>query len=307
MPRNVTAGLDGSPESLAAADWAAREALLRDMPLRLVHAREWEPYAYAPLGGVSVPRSVSDAHRDWAAHMPREAESRLARRYPGLRIGTDSMAEKPVPALLAAAEDAEVLVLGSRGLNGVSGFLLGSVALAVVARTARPVVLVRAGERAEDEHLPDGAGVASTVTPYRDVVLGLDLRNPDDKVIEFAFDAASRRAANLRVLHGWSLPVSSRGYGGIVDPEYDAELTARVRHELSDVLRPWRAKFPGVEVNEQTVIGGAGSHLVDASRDAALVVVGRRTRNAQFGTHIGPVAHAVLHHATAPVAVVPHD
>ncbi|MCZ4508186.1 universal stress protein [Streptomyces sp. ActVer] len=307
MPRNVTVGLDGSPESLAAADWAAREALLRDTPLRLVHAREWEPYAYAPLAGVSVPRSVSDAHRDWAEHMPREAESRFARRYPGLRIGTDSMAEKPVPALLAAAEDAEVLVLGSRGLNGVTGFLLGSVALAVVARTARPVVLVRAGERAEDEHLPDGAGVASTVTPYRDVVLGLDLRNPDDKVIEFAFDAASRRAANLRVLHGWSLPVSSRGYGGIVDPEFDAELTARVRHELSDVLRPWRTKFPGVEVDEQTVIGGAGSHLVDASRDAALVVVGRRTRHAQFGTHIGPVAHAVLHHATAPVAVVPHD
>jgi len=307
MPRNVTAGLDGSPESLAAADWAAREALLRDTPLRLVHAWEWEPYAYAPLAGVGVPRAVSDADRDWVERMSREAQSRLVHRYPGLRIGLDRIAEQPVPALLAAAEDAEVLVLGTRGLNGVTGFLLGSVALAVVARTARPVVLVRSGERAEDEHLPDGAGVASTITPYRDVVLGLDLRNPDDKVIEFAFDAASRRAANLRVLHGWSLPVSSHGYGGIVDPEFDAELTARVRHELSDVLRPWRAKFPGVEVNERTVIGGAGSHLVDASRDAALVVVGRRTRHAQFGAHIGPVTHAVLHHATAPVAVVPHD
>ncbi|WP_306943064.1 universal stress protein [Streptomyces phaeochromogenes] len=94
---------------------------------------------------------------------------------------------------------------------------------------------------------------------------------------------------------------------GIVAPEFDAELTAQVRHELSDVLRSWRTKFPGVEVHEQTVIGGAGSNLVDASRDAALVVVGRRTRHAQFGTHIGPVTHAVLHHATAPVAVVPHD
>ncbi|MEU1788156.1 universal stress protein [Streptomyces sparsogenes] len=72
---------------------------------------------------------------------------------------------------------------------------------------------------------------------------------------------------------------------------------------LSEVLEPWRHKFPGAEVTEQAVIGKAGSHLVGASRDASLVVVGRRRRR----TAIGPVAHAVLHHATAPVAVAPHD
>ncbi|MFF1323610.1 universal stress protein [Streptomyces chartreusis] len=46
---------------------------------------------------------------------------------------------------------------------------------------------------------------------------------------------------------------------------------------------------------------------MDASRDAALVVVGRRSRRAQIGGHVGPVTHALLHHAAAPVAVVPHD
>lgn len=69
---------------------------------------------------------------------------------------------------------------------------------------------------------------------------------------------------------------------------------------------PWRHKFPGVEVTEQAVIGKAGSHLVEASRDASLVVAGCRRRRTPIGAAIGPVTHAVLHHATTPVAVVPH-
>lgn len=307
MSRTVTVGLDGSPESLAAADWAAREALLRDLPLRLMHAWQWQPYAYAPLAGVTLPPEGCDTQREWADRMPREAESRLAGRHPGLSITVDRIADQPVPALLAAADEAELLVLGSRGLSGVTGFLVGSVALSVVSRTRRPVVLVRAGERAEEEHVPDSSGTASTATPYRDVVLGLDLHSPADSVIEFAFDAAVRRAANLRVVHGWSLPPYYYGYGGALDPELNAELAAQVRAELTGVLQPWRGKYPGVAVTEQATIGGAGPHLVDASRDAALVVVGRPTRHAPVGRHIGPTTHALLHHAEAPVAVVPHD
>ncbi|MCZ4606574.1 universal stress protein [Streptomyces sp. Lzd4kr] len=307
MPRTVTVGLDGSPESLAAADWAAREALLRDLPLRLLHAWQWQPYVYASPAGVIMPPALSDPQRDWADRMPREAETRLAQRHPGLRINVDRTAEQPVPALLAAAEDAELLVLGSRGLSGVTGFLVGSVALSVVSRTERPVVLVRAGERAEHEHVPDSSGTPSTATAYRDVVLGLDLHSSADTVIEFAFDAAAHRTADLRVVHGWSLPPYYYGYDGALDPELDAQLAARIRAKLTGLLRPWQDKYPGVTVTEQATIGSAGPHLVNASRDAALVVVGRRTHHAPVGSHIGPVTHALLHHAAAPVAVIPHD
>ena len=55
MSRTIVVGLDGSPESLAAAEWAAREALRTDARLRLVHAWLWHPYVYGPLAGVSVP------------------------------------------------------------------------------------------------------------------------------------------------------------------------------------------------------------------------------------------------------------
>lgn len=86
-----------------------------------------------------------------------------------------------------------------------------------------------------------------------------------------------------------------------------ADWAARIRAKLTELLRPWQDKYPGVTVTEQATIGGAGPHLVDASRDAALVVVGRRSRHAPGGSRIGPVTHALLHHAPAPVAVIPHD
>jgi nucleotide-binding universal stress UspA family protein len=59
-------------------------------------------------------------------------------------------------------------------------------------------------------------------------------------------------------------------------------------------------------VDELSRLGSPASHLIDASRDASLVVVGRRVRRGPLGTHIGAVTHAVMHHATAPVAVVAH-
>ncbi|MFD5626565.1 universal stress protein [Streptomyces sp. NPDC127072] len=295
MLRNITVGLDGSPESLAAVDWAAREAQLRDMPLRLVHALQRQPRGNAPLPGAPAPSPLNDPRRDRVDRLSRETAARLAQRHPGLRVSAGQSEERPVTALLAASGDADLLVLGSRGLSGVTGFLAGSVALSVVARTDLPVVLVRAGEVAENVHRTG------------DVVLGLDLENSDDSVIGFAFHAASRRGANVRVVHGYKPPTSSHGYGDAFDIEPSAEVGARVRRGLADVLRPWRSKFPGVEVDEQALVGTPGSHLVDASRDAALVVIGRRNRRTPFGNHIGPVTHLVLHHVAAPVAVVPHD
>ncbi|MFJ7290514.1 universal stress protein [Streptomyces collinus] len=299
----ITVGLDGSPESLAAADWAAREAVERDALLRLLHGGEQMRYLYAPLAGVPAPNAL-DAQREWAAYMLRETEARLVRRHPGLRITTQQTEEQAVPALLAAADD--LLVLGSRGLGTLAGFLVGSVALAVVARSPRPVVLVRADGSAADEQRPDATRTGSTMGPHRDVVLGLDLEDPEDTGIGFAFEAARRHAADLRVVHGWS-PPAAYGYGAAMDAGVNDEPAEQVRHRLADVLRPWKDKYPGVEVREQAVVGGAGRHLVHASRDAALVVVGRKNRRSPVGGRIGPVTHAALQHASAPVAVVPHD
>ncbi|MCQ8186892.1 universal stress protein [Streptomyces rugosispiralis] len=302
MPGTVTVGLDGSPESLAAADWAAREAQRRGLPLSLVHALDWHSFTYAPLTGV-------ESLTRWAERLPSDTAARLRSDHPGLRIVHEQVAREPVPSLLAAAENAEMLVLGSRGLSRVTGILVGSVALSIVARAELPVVLVRTGgtERGNQR-----TGPAATASPAlarhdlasgarRDVVLGLDLRRPAAPVLEFAFDAAARRAATLRVIHGWSPPPAS----GRPVP-FGTGASAQVVSELADVLRPWRARFPGVEVSEHAVVGSPAGHLADASAHAALVVVGRFTQGPRPGPRLGPVSHSVLHHSSAPVAVIAH-
>lgn len=301
MARTVIVGLDGSPESRAAAEWAAREAKLRGLPLKLIHVWEPvpEPMAQAPLLG-------AETQQHWSERIPRESAEGLRLRHPGVEITAEQFSGRPADVLTRQSKDAALLVLGSRGMSGVGGFLVGSVGQAVLAHAERPVVLVRAGEQAADEHLADPAGIPSAAGPYRPVVLGLATDDPDPSLVEFAFDAADRRATSLRVVHGWN-PPPYYAYGLAADIELHDQLSRQEATALSDILRPWRQKFPSVEVVEESRYGTAANHLVDASREASLVVVGRRIRRSPLGAHIGPVTHAVLHHSTAPVAVVAHS
>ncbi|MGW3989721.1 universal stress protein [Streptomyces sp. NPDC004830] len=305
MTRTITVGLDGTPASLAAADWAADEAQLRDLPLRLVTAWEWQPSTRAPYVGLGVQVPPSDLQRASAQRLLDKTCMRLTERRPGLRVDTRELPGLPVPALLKAAEEAELLALGSHGLGKALGYLLGSVSLPVLATCERPVVLVRAGGHAREEVPQQSLPQTGSATARRDVVLGLDLAKPDDAVIGFAFDAASRRTLWLRVVHGWTPPPYY--YGGQLTPDLNDGLTTQVRRRLSDVLRPWQEKFPTVEVAAHAVVGHPARHLVDASHEAALVVVGRRHRTAAVGSRIGPVTQALLHHATAPLAVISHS
>ncbi|MEW2626192.1 universal stress protein [Streptomyces sp. NPDC048106] len=296
MPRTVTAGLDGSPESRAAVEWAAREAALRDLPLRILHVREPE-----------TGRDAAGAAEEWARAV-RESAAGLRLRHPAVEVLADQVTGEPARALAEAADGAELLALGSRGLGRLRGFLIGSTGLSVLAHTTRPVVLVRAGEQAADEHQPDPSGVPSAATPFRPVVVGLDIDDPEgpsQTLLEFAFDAAARRGAVLRVVHGWTPPPYA-AYGIPAEPPVVPSFGRRAATLLTKVLRPWRQKFPDIEVSEASRPGNAAPVLVDAARDASLVVVGRRVRTSPYGIHIGHVTHAVLRHVGAPVAVVAH-
>ncbi|WP_055554998.1 universal stress protein [Streptomyces sp. NBRC 110028] len=314
MPRTITVGIDGSPESRAAAEWAAREAKLRGLPVKLIHV--WEPI---PEHLADATHSGAETLQHWTGRsemgvppaegwgrIPREAAESLRLRHPGVEVTTEQLTGLPAEAVARAAQDAELLVLGSRGLGGIGGFLVGSVGLAVVAHSERPVVLVRADEQATDEQAMDAVGIPSTAAPFRPVVLGLDVSRPDEALIGFAFDAATRRKVPLRVVHGWNLP-PYYAYGMALEPAVEREMAKGDAVIVTEVLRPWRQKFPDVEVVEQSHYGSPSTLLIDASQEASLVVVGRRIRRSSVGAHIGPVTHAVLHHATAPVAVVAHD
>ncbi|MEV0414908.1 universal stress protein [Streptomyces sp. NPDC050448] len=301
MPRTITVGLDGSPESRAAAEWAAREAKLRGLSVKLVQV--WEP---VPVPMAQAPLLRAETQQHWTERVPRETAEGLRLRHPGVEVSTEHITGRPAEALVRAAQDADLLVLGSRGLGGLGGFLVGSVGLAVVASAERPVVLVRAGEQATDEHETDTAGIPSTAAPFRPVVLGLDIGRPDEALIGFAFDAAARHNAPLHAVHGWN-PPPYYAYGTALEPAVEREMAKGDALMVTEVLRPWRQKFPDVEVVERSHYGSPSRLLIDASREASLVVVGRRIRRGALGAHIGPITHAVLHHATAPVAVIAHD
>ncbi|SDK18918.1 universal stress protein [Streptomyces indicus] len=297
MNRFVIAGLDGSRESLDAADWAAREAVRRGLPLRLLHVAD------APHPRTGLPElDVVGARLDGILNL---AAISLSYAHPTLEIHARQHTGAPIPALVDAAREAELLVLGSRGYSGFAAFMVGSVALGVAARTHGPVALVRAGELPEDAHEPDADGAPTCTTPYRPVALGLDLTRPSDELLAYAFDAAASRGAPLEVVHAWTLPPLSAYIPAVTVsvPGDSRELERNTLCSLSAVLRPWQRKFPDTPVRERLVYGHAGHVLLKASLGASLLVIGR-PRNV---VRLGRAAHSVIHHVTCPVVVVPHD
>ncbi|MFE2547382.1 universal stress protein [Streptomyces sp. NPDC059355] len=290
MKNHVTVGVDGSAESRAAAGWAAAEAVLRQVPLRLAHAVDW------PLDPVFPGLGRQDVDR-WADQALTEATQELHVRHPNLEITTRCPTARPAAALAAEAADAGLLVLGSRGLGGLVGFIVGSVAMSTMVATDTPVVLVRV---ADD---PDGRGTGTGTGA--EIVVGVDIHQACDRVLAFAFEEAARRDCPLRAVHGWKMPAAYR-YVPFFDPDNERDIGRSVTHMVDDMLMPWKHKFPDVNVSHNVFMGSAGEHLVRASQGAGLVVVGRHVRRSPLGAHLGPVAHAVLHHAAAPVAVIAH-
>ncbi|WP_405631977.1 universal stress protein [Streptomyces sp. NBC_00016] len=286
----ITAGVDGTDESLAALAWAAREAVRRDLELRVVHAWRFQPNAAADVAD-------RDAQERWVRDSVREAVATVAERHPALSVTTDVQEGSPVETLVAAAADAELLVLGSRGHGAVVGFLLGSVGQQVIAEAARPVVLVRAGDKPSSE-------VAG-----HEIVVGQH-GEPEDSApaLRFAFETAAARGAGVRAVRAWTLPpVFAYSPGSLKLADDAGGLEPYEKKALAAALEPWRERFPDVPVVEHVEMGSAGQVLLSVSGRAQLMVVGRRAHRTAVGARIGSVAHGVLHHADCPVAVVPHD
>ncbi len=279
MTRRVVAGVNSSPESRDAARWAGEEAAVRGIPLCLVYAWEWllpdpGPHPDPVLAAYSPTRLLEAAME--------EAQVR----HPSLDVSTRRIEGRPAEALLGLQDEADTLVLGSRALGRLHGFVSGSVALAVTAHATRPVVHVR-------PHLPP---------PRDEVVVGIDLSEDNDGLLSYAVDAAERRGARLRAVHVWREPPPT-GPGGRIPPA-----PGRAGDHLAGVvrlLRPWREKHPELTIEEEAVRGHPASELVESAEGAALLVVGRRAHQHALAPRIGHVTQAVLHHAPCPVAVVP--
>ncbi|MER6441246.1 universal stress protein [Streptomyces sp. NPDC001185] len=232
MTELIVVEADACAPSRAAAEWAAEDARLRGLPLRVVRIEGAEP-----AGAIAAAL--------------------------GLR--------------------ASITVLGLHGGDGVPVPAVSSVAHEVAAHSDLPVVLVPGGEWRTGQ-----------------VVLGVDARDPVSAVVDFAFDAARRRGARLHAIHTWRLPSCAKGWMPYALPEEDRGAWEDQEVQLlSDALRPWREKYPRVNVYEDVRLQIPSAALVRASASAELLVVGRAGRT------LGPAVRAVLERTACPVAVVP--
>jgi nucleotide-binding universal stress UspA family protein len=281
----IVAATDGSEDSLRAVDWAAREAVLRGAPLRIVSAAALLPRAADSQGQSQYP-DVSEIIRKDSDVALTTAADRAAKVSPDLLIDTDHLDGAPAAAVTEAGSGALMLVVGSRGVGGFTAMILGSVSRYAAIHASSPVVVVR----------QDIGAV------HRQVGIGIGDLEGHAAPLTFAFEEAALRKASLIAVHAWHMPRSDisrigEAFGGSAR----SSVEHKVAEQLEGLLDDWRAKYPDVTVTQDVVHGHPGRILSGLSARADLVVLGRNQ------AHHGPgaVTHAVLNHAHGTIVTVP--
>ncbi|RPK80705.1 MULTISPECIES: universal stress protein [Streptomyces] len=289
MTDPVIVGVDGSASSLEAVDVAAREARLRGAPLRIVHAFGHAP-GYRPAGG---PPWSPAAHglEPMVDGVLAGAEERAHAAAPGVTVTRSVVAGEALEVMEIESRSASLAVVGSRGLSGFSGLLVGSTAVHLAAHGHCPLMVVRGR--------PDPAGA---------VLLAVDGSDAGGAAVEFAFAEAALRGVPLVALHVWNT-WSERAYEGPGDPlnamVVDIERLREAEQSLLDeTVATCQKEFPQVTVERRLERSRIRPALIEASRDAQLVVAGARGHGGFTGLLLGSVSQALLHHAHCPVTVV---
>jgi nucleotide-binding universal stress UspA family protein len=274
LPDRIVVGYDGSPEAALAVRWAARHAVLLNRELEVVHCSLW-PLLTHDLGPVKGVAGSGLQHRAQATLDAGKAEALSA--APGSTVNGSLLYGLPAGHLRRMAETASMLVLGSRGIGGFLGLLVGSVSLELAATAPCPVAVIRF-----DKH------------PQGRVVVGID-SSGSAGALRLACDLASATGAGLTIIHvirSHDDMTYATGRGN--------EAARRLLHKVADDAR---ALAPDVAVGQDLVRDDSVARaLLNASRGAALIVVGSKGHGLLKGT-VGSNAHAVLHHATGPVLI----
>ncbi|MBB5788828.1 universal stress protein [Jiangella mangrovi] len=285
----IVVGVDGSPDSGVALDWATAEARGRKADLAIVYGL-WMPMTAIAFGDASVLPLAEDVH-GYGQLVLDAARERVTEQAPDLNVTTSLLMRRPDDALLQVADDgAELIVVGSRGLGGVGSLALGSVSTRVAARASCPVVVVPPGSR----HL-DGA-----------IVVGVDGSEHSDAALRFALARGRDEQTEVVAVSAYRAPFLPLQD---VDPETMSVVGAEERRLALEALhqavdRARQAIGGPVDVSVRLEEGHPADVLLDLGRDAALLVVGSRGRGPVRSLLLGSISQAVLHQAAGPVAVV---
>lgn len=291
MSEPVVVGVDGSADASRAVRWAATEAAYRQTWLEVVHAWLWPLYRVqldAPPGMPEGSGLRGQAERTLA-----DASQVAASVAPGLRVRTTLVTGDAGSQLVSLSRQAQLVVVGNRGLGGFGELVLGSVGAALTAHAACPVTVVR-----------------GAVRPAAPVVVGVESAQHSEAAVRTAFQEAAYRSVPVTAVHCFRVP--TRGDSGSADVPHGS-FHEQVRAAEDDALRVVRdavevarKDFPDVPL--QMVLGerSPAAELVHASRSAGLVVVGARGGGGFAELLLGSTARALVHHADAPVLVLRH-
>ena len=283
----IVVGVDGTPAGRRALQWAISEAAASNQTLHLVHcvvpaALEIPPtHSFDPL---------DHAPSRTAEQILAEAESMVRDAAPWVDVHTELAAGTIAPQLLARAWDADMLVLGSRGLGRFAGLLTGSVGVAAVAYAACPVIVV-------PPH-----GTPRPTSPAGRVVVGVDGAGHATRAVDFAFETAARSGLGLTAVLAWSVPFSA--HPARMRPV--EEILRDGRQRLTAALAAPQKRFPDVDVETKLVRAYPEDALRREAAGANLLVVGSRGLGGLAGLLRGSVSQGLLRRAECPVAVVTH-
>lgn len=287
----IVVAVDGSDAGAAAVAWAANAAAKRSAPLKLVTAYTMPQFMYAD--GMIPPQELYDQLEDEAMEKINDAREIVKGFDENIEVSYYIGEATPIDLLLQLSEDADIVVMGSRGLGGLSGLVLGSVSSAVVSHAACPVVVVRKDNDVTVEN------------KYGPVVVGVDGSDISRKALDYAFREADARGATLRAVHSWADAQVQTSLVGLaaVQSQLDA-MSAQERKILQDELAPMREKYPEVTVEEVVERDRPIQVLKENSDDAQLLVLGSHGRGGFRGMLLGSTSRALLQYAPCPMMVV---
>jgi nucleotide-binding universal stress UspA family protein len=270
----------GPEEVESALAFAAEEAVRARCGLHLVHALQ-----VAPPGPENVLLSDVDVEK-WGREVLDLAVDHAERLVDGVVPVTHELRHgPPVPVLVEAGRSARMVVLEHRHPSRLARIVNRTVAGGVAAHLRVPVVAVPSGWTPTE-----GAKV---------VVAGVAVPERSDEVLRAAIAEARAREASLRLVHAWSWP----GYDADLPPrsEDHRRWTDRSRAEVRAALDRMGDESVAIDADVQVHPGRVIEAILAASEDADLLVIGRHDPLVPIGSHIGPVARAVLREATCPV------
>ncbi|WP_020012964.1 universal stress protein [Promicromonospora sukumoe] len=281
--RGIVVGVDGSPQSMAAVDWAALTADRHGAPLTVLSAYVSPPANMAGTMGVSV-TDLRDRAND--------AVERGAARLDGARPGGHGVEEQvvhgdPAQVLAQRSASADLVVVGRRGLGALDRAVLGSVSGALAAAASGPVAVIPSG--------------AATGEPSRVVVAVSD--DDADPQLDLGFAEAQQRACPLVALHVREPGLAAGLDLGGPDTQHQEAERDGVRRQVAR----WSEKYPSVA---PTVVLGGGNPvdvLLDELGPDDVLVLGGRPHSPTAGRLRYSVADAVLRRSRNPVIVAHHQ